>query len=557
MMKLLNIFSSRKYIKRYREILNVLTKNGFGFISEVLSKKKSIPFVYIRKNDVPVALSERIRITLEELGPTFVKMGQLLSTRPDLLPNDIIVELSKLQDDVPPVEFETIKKIIEEELKDDVSNLFRSFDEKPIASASIGQVYRARTKEGYDVVVKVQRPGIYDKINGDIIILKTIAKILNERLTDSPVDFVDIVNELSESLLNELDYTLEGNNADKFRENFINETYVYIPKIYWEYTTKKVLTMEYIDGISVKNKHKLIENGFDLKKIAYNGAMSILMQIFEFGFFHGDPHPGNILIKSDGKLSYIDFGIVGYMDRSNRQMIVELFKAFIDNDTDEVISILTDMDAIRDETNIRHLKYDLSGMISYFYNTPLKNININDSVKKITSLIYKYKLIMPAEFTLLLKSLATIEGVGKELDPEFSISDIARDFIRKIYINNFNFIKTLNSNAKDLHKIYVHLKKLPSKIQSIISKILKDNIRVKLDIEETEKMKYDLNLMINKMIISIIAASLIIGSSLIMSSDGGYMIYGYNAVGLIGYLISFFLCMMIVYNIIFVEKKRK
>ncbi|HHV73530.1 MULTISPECIES: 2-polyprenylphenol 6-hydroxylase [unclassified Thermoanaerobacterium] len=556
-MNLFSIFSTRKYIKRYREILKILTKNGFGFISEVLSKKKSIPFVYIRKNDLPIALSERIRITLEELGPTFVKMGQLLSTRPDLLPHDVINELSKLQDDVPPVEFDTMRQIVEDELGDKISNLFLTFDKEPIASASIGQVYKAVTREGNDVVVKVQRPGVYEKITADIIILKTIAKILNERLTDSPVDFLDVVNELSESLLNELDYTLEGNNADKFRENFINESYVYIPKIYWEYTTKKVLTMEYIDGISVKNKEKLRDSGFDLKKIAYNGAMSIFMQIFVYGFFHGDPHPGNILIRRDGKLSYIDFGIVGYIDRSNREMIVELFKAFVDNDTDEVVSILTDMDAIRDGVNIRHLKYDLSGIISYFYNTPLKNININDSAKKITSIIYKYKLIMPAEFTLLLKSLATIEGVGKELDPDFSISDIAKDFVKKIYINNFNFAKTLSENAKDLHKIYVHLKKFPSKLQGIISKILKDNVRVKLDIEETEKMKYDLNSMINKMIISIIAASLIIGSSLIMSLNGGYKVYGYNAVGLVGYLISFILCMAIVYYILFIEKKRK
>ncbi|SNX52648.1 2-polyprenylphenol 6-hydroxylase [Thermoanaerobacterium sp. RBIITD] len=556
-MRFLSILSNKKYIIRYKEILKVLTKNGFGFIAEVLSKNKRIPFIFIKKNYVSISLPERIRITLEELGPTFIKMGQLLSTRPDLLPHDVIEELTKLQDGVPPVDFDIIKKIIEDELGSSISVLFQMFDDRPIASASIGQVYRARTIEGYDVVVKVQRPGIYDKIVGDLTILKSIARILNERLTDSPIDFVDVVNELSTSLLNELDYTLEGNNAARFKENFINEDYVYIPEIYWNYTTKKVLTMEYIDGISVKNKNLLIEKGYDLKKIAYDGAMSILMQIFEYGFFHGDPHPGNILVRYDGTISYIDFGIVGYIDKSNREMIIELFKAFADNDTDEVISILSDMDAIRSDTNIKNLKYDLSNVISYFYNTPLKNINIEDSVRKIMTIIYKYKLMMPAEFTLLLKSLATIEGVGKELDPDFSISDIAKDFIHKIYIENFSLSKTVKVNLKDLHKISLQFRKFPRKLQSILTKIVKDDVKVKLNIEETEKMKYDLNLMINKIIISIIASSLIIGSSLILSSDGGYKLYGYNVIGLLGFIVSFVLCLSIVYNIIFVEKRKK
>lgn len=556
-MRFLSILSNKKYIIRYKEILKVLTKNGFGFIAEVLSKNKRIPYIFIKKNYVSISLPERIRITLEELGPTFIKMGQLLSTRPDLLPHDVIEELTKLQDGVPPVDFDIIKKIIEDELGSSISVLFQRFDDRPIASASIGQVYRARTIEGYDVVVKVQRPGIYDKIVGDLTILKSIARILNERLTDSPIDFVDVVNELSTSLLNELDYTLEGNNAARFKENFINEDYVYIPEIYWNYTTKKVLSMEYIDGISVKNKNLLIEKGYDLKKIAYDGAMSILMQIFEYGFFHGDPHPGNILVRYDGTISYIDFGIVGYIDKSNREMIIELFKAFADNDTDEVISILSDMDAIRSDTNIKNLKYDLSNVISYFYNTPLKNINIEDSVRKIMTIIYKYKLMMPAEFTLLLKSLATIEGVGKELDPDFSISDIAKDFIHKIYIENFSLSKTVKVNLKDLHKISLQFRKFPRKLQNILTKIVKDDVKVKLNIEETEKMKYDLNLMINKIIISIIAASLIIGSSLILSSDGGYKLYGYNVIGLLGFIVSFVLCLSIVYNIIFVEKRKK
>lgn len=333
------IFRNKKIAKRYREILKILAKNGFGFISDILSKGRHIPFYILKSHDY-MEVGKRIRETLEELGPTFIKLGQLLSTRGDLIPHDILLELAKLQDDVEPEDFVSIKNILESELKGKISDFFIYFDETPIASASIGQVYRAKIKEGKNVVVKVQRPEVSQKINADIIILKNVAKILNERIIDAPLDFVEIVDELAESLLNELDYAQEGNNAERFRENFEKESYIYIPKIYWKYTTKRVLTMEYVEGISVKNRDLLVKKGFDLKKIAREGAWVIFLQVYEFGFFHGDPHPGNILITNDGKISYIDFGIVGYLDKSSREMIIDLFKAFAENDIEEVIEVL-------------------------------------------------------------------------------------------------------------------------------------------------------------------------------------------------------------------------
>lgn len=484
-------------------------------------------------------------------------MGQLLSTRADLIPHDILLELSKLQDEVVPENFEAIKNIIECELKRKISDLFMYFDVNPIASASIGQVYRATTKEGKDVVVKVQRTDVSYKINADIIILKNIAKILNDRIMDSPVDFVEIIDELSESLLNELDYTQEGNNADRFRENFKNEDYIYIPKVYWEYTTKRILTMEYVEGISVKNKELLIQKGFDLKKIARNGAWSIFLQVYEFGFFHGDPHPGNILITNDGKISYIDFGIVGYLDKSTREMIIDLFKAFAENDTEEVIGVLSDIGAIRPETNLRSLKSDLNHIINYFYNTPLKNINMNDSMRRIMSTVYKHRLILPSEFTLLLRSLATIEGVGTSLDPDFSISNVAKDFVKQVYLRNISVTKILKENSKDLHKAIVVLRKLPYKIQNIMTKLIKDDIKVRINIDESESMRYDLNIMINKVIVSIIASALIVGSSLVLTSQGGYKIFGYNAIGFFGYVIASLLCMWVFYRIFIIERRKK
>lgn len=547
---------NREIYKRYRDILKILTKNGFGFIVDILSRGGRVPFHLLRGHDV-MEIGERIRNTLEELGPTFIKLGQLISTRADLIPHDILIELSKLQDEVAPEEFESIKKVLESELGGNIEEFFSYFEEKPLASASIGQVYRARTKEGKDVVVKVQRPEVDKKIHADVVILKNIARILNERIVDSPVDFVEIVEELTDSLLNELDYTQEGNNADRFRENFKNQDYIYIPEVYWDYTTKRVLTMEYIDGISVKNKEILREKGYDLKRIARNGAWSIFLQVYKYGLFHGDLHPGNILITKEGKISYIDFGIVGYLDKSSREVLIELFKAFAENDTEEVIEILSDIGAIRADTNLRNLKADLGRIINYFYTTPLKNINVNDSMRRIMGVVYKYKLMLPPGFTLLLKALATVEGVGRDLDPDFSISDVARDFVKEMYLGKIDIKEVIKENYKDLHKTLSILRKFPLRLQSIMTKLIKDDIKVRINIDESESLRYDLNVMINKVIVSIIASALIVGSSLVLTYGGGYKIFGYNAIGFFGYVIATMLSLWVFYRIFIVERKKK
>jgi ubiquinone biosynthesis protein len=267
--------------------------------------------------------------------------------------------------------------------------------------------------------------------------------------------------------------------------------------------------------------------------------------------------PGNILITNDGKISYIDFGIVGYLDKSSREMIIDLFKAFAENDIEEVIEVLSDMGAIRPDTNLRTLKSDLSHIINYFYNTPLKNISVNDSMRKIMSTVYKHKLILPPGFTLLLKSLATVEGVGRSLDPDFSISSVAKDFIKEVYLRNISLTKILKENSKDLHKAIIVLRKLPSKIQSIMTKLIKDDIKVRINLDESESLRYDLNIMVNKVIISIIASALIVASSLVLTFQGGYKIFGYNALGLFGYVVALLLCLWVFYRIFIIERRKK
>jgi len=555
-MNLLFVFRNKNITNRYKEILKILTKNGFGFISDILLKGRHIPFYILKSHDY-MGAGERIRKTLEELGPTFIKLGQLLSTRADLIPHDILLELAKLQDKVAPENFNSIRGVLESELKGDIKEFFSYFEEEPIASASIGQVYRARTREGKEVVVKVQRPEVAEKVNADVVILKSIAKVLNDRIIDSPIDFVEIVEELTDSLLNELDYTQEGNNADRFRENFKNENYIYIPKVYWEYTTKRVLTMEYVEGISVKNKDLLIKMGYDLKRIARNGVWAIFLQVYKYGLFHGDPHPGNILITKEGKISYIDFGIVGYLDKSSREVLIELFKAFAENDTEEVIEILSDIGAIRSDTNLRSLKADLGRIINYFYNTPLRNISVNDSMKKIMAIVHRHKLMLPPGFTLFLKSLATVEGVGRDLDPDFSISDVAKDFVKQMYLQKIDVKEIIKENSKELHKALVILRKLPFRLQSIMTKLIKDDIKVRINIDESESLRYDLNIMINKVIVSIIASALIVGSSLVLTYGGGYKIFGYNAIGFFGYMIATLLCLWVFYRIFIVDRRKK
>ncbi|WP_427339084.1 ABC1 kinase family protein [Caloranaerobacter sp. DY30410] len=554
-------YKRRKKLKRYREIAKILTKYGFDMIAEKIDNRSIISKIFIKrtkKYSQKYTRGERIRFTLEELGPTFIKFGQILSTRYDILPKDIVDELSKLQDEITPFDLDTAKNIIKDELGKDLEDIFMEFQEEPLAAASIGQVYRGVLKNGNKVVIKVQRPNINEVIKQDIDILYTLAKMFDDILKKKMVISArDIVEEFSYFIKKELDYTYEAQNCERFRMYFKNDKRVVIPKIYWEYTTKKVLVMEEIKGIKVSDIDEIDKMGFNKEKLSELGAKVFLEQIFIHGFFHGDPHPGNILILSEDKISFIDFGVVGYLDNLTFEFITTLLKAAIDRDIDKIVESLYKMNAISDETDEIGLNKELFFIINYYFNLPINKINFGEAFNEIMTIAYKYKLKMPSQLTLLIKSIITIEGTGKKLNPHFNLSKISKEIIKEITKRKFD-PKSIAKKIVDTATVNIeNIFEITNRINDVLYKIDKDKLKIKMEIEGLSKLEKEIYIMTNKLALSLIISSIIVGSSIIIQAHTGPEILGMSAFGLIGFVAAGILGVSLIISILLNKRNYK
>ncbi|MCG2716981.1 MAG: 2-polyprenylphenol 6-hydroxylase [Candidatus Marinimicrobia bacterium] len=429
---------SYRNIKRYRQIVTVLFRYGFG---DMLSRLKIDFYIQMVKNKIPklkrnvferITTAERLRLAFEELGPTFIKLGQILSVRPDLINESYIEEFKKLQDDVPSFSAEQAKKEIEMQLGQTVEQLFSHFDETPIASASISQVHRAVTNNNKQVVVKIQRPNIQKVIETNLNILFDLAKLIEKNIPESYLFSPSaVIREFAKTIRRELDFNREGCNIERFQRNFKDDETVYVPKVYWELTTERILTMEYIDGIKISKLTALEEAGLDKKIIAYNGAQAILKQIFDHGFFHADPHPGNIFVIPNNVIAPLDYGMIGSLDEEQKEAMGALLTAFVKKDAKKIISILIDIGIMKNTLDIRGLKLDLTDFLDRYYQVPLYQLNMGKILNEMMTFIRNYHIMLPVELTLMGKALITEEGVGRTLDPEFDMITLAKPYIKK------------------------------------------------------------------------------------------------------------------------------
>ncbi|RKD28022.1 ubiquinone biosynthesis protein [Caminicella sporogenes DSM 14501] len=551
------IRKSYKNMKRYKEIAEVLVKYGFGFFVKKLHENKLVPsYVLKRKGNITLSTEERIRKICEELGPTFIKLGQIASTRSDLFSEELIKELSKLQENVRVVSYDEISNVFKEEFKIRLEEAFIKFDKKPIASASIGQVYKATLYSGEEVIVKIQRPGIKKIIERDIDILLSMSRLFDEHFRDMfSFSVYEIMMELTRAIKHELDYTKEARNTERFFENFKNNPNVCIPRIFWQYTSKKVLTQEWIDGISVSNIDKLKEKGWDIKNIANIGAKSFLKQVFIDGFFHADPHPGNILVVNEETIAFIDFGLCGYLDKSKVSLITDLFIAGAKKDVEKIVELLAQIDAISDETNTTRLKEDLLFLVSHYYNMPLKKINISDIVSEFLRITYENNIRLPSQFTVLIKAILTIEGTGRILNPEFSISSTLREFSADIIKHKYNINNIMDIAVDFADDLKYGLKIFPNQIRKIL-KILEDN-QIKIAIEDIrfKALERELKQFSNKISLSLIVSSLIIGSSLVLNVKTGPKLFNIPLIGFIGYFVASILGFFLMISILISKMK--
>lgn len=535
-----------KSIDRLRQIINILIKYGFdyfveqsGLITLTARGEKILKGKAARGEKIPHPA--RVRLALEELGPTFIKLGQTLSTRSDIIPRGYIKELEKLQDEVPPFSYDLVLRVVQKELRANISELFQSFDEKPFAAASLGQAHKAVLKENkVKVVVKVQRPDIEKIIETDLDILFQLAHLTERYISESRLyDPVGLAEEFAKTIRMELEYGTEGRNAEQFRKNFEEDKTVYIPKIYWDMSSKYILTMEYIEGIKINNLNELDKAGYNRKQIAKNGAKSFMKQMLIDGFFHADPHPGNMLVMEDEIIGFLDFGMMGRIDEESRDKFINLLIAVLEYDSNKTLAGMLALGFTSQETIDTHsLKIDIAGLLAQYYDKTLKEIVLGEFITQLVQISIKYHIKMPAELALLGKSLLTIEGIGLALDPDFNLTEIAKPYVEEIILERKNPQRFLANITSDLSEFYHLMVLIPRQMSKILKKMEESVFGLELQHQGLENLINALDKASNRLSYSLILVAIIIGSSLIMQTDKGPQLMEFPVIGILGYIIS-------------------
>ncbi len=531
---------ARQELRRYGQVLAVLTRYGFEDILQRMHARLERPrHKKILKSQVrgvqSLSTPQRVRMALEELGPTYVKFGQTLSSRPDLLPEDFIKELSKLQDDVPPFSFREVKATIKEQFGHSVGKLYDDFDEKPAAAASLAQVHHARLKTGEEVAVKVQRPGIQDVIDADLRILSKLAKLAERHLPEAGVfEPVAIVEEFARTIHQELDFVREGRSADSFRKFFEGDETVHVPKVYWPLTAPRVLTLEYIRGIKISDFARLDALALDRKTIAINGANLVLKEIFEIHKFQADPHPGNLFVLEDNVIAPVDYGLIGRVDQESVDQLSALLTAIVEKNVESLASVILRMCRAEDRTQVGAIQNELADHLERYYEVPLKQLNMKEITNDVTVMLRRYQLHFPPEMGLITKSLVALENLGCGLYPEFNVFEIMEPYARKLMVRKFDPVTRLRELKKTVDETAVLLNELPSDVREILAKIKQDNIGMKLEHRGLERLTSVLDRSSNRLSFAVVIAALVIGSSLVFQTGIGPNVFSYPLPGLAG-----------------------
>lgn len=517
------------YINRYREIAMQFSKSGLGFLIEEIGLDRviSLPrrIILRQQNDevLEKTYAERIRIFIEEMGTTFIKLGQIASTRGDLLPPDLIHELEKLQSHVAPFPAEEARRLIEESLEAPIDELFIIFDDKPVGSASIGQVHRAMLHTGEDVAVKIQRPNIEKTVRTDLEILRHLAVLAESNLEWARnYQVTDMIEEFSDALINELDYSIEARNVERIGKTHKNDSQIKIPEIYWEYSTKNVMVMDYIKGVPVNNLAKLDEMNINRSEVADKLAKAIFQQIFEEGYFHGDPHPGNVSVLEDGTIVFLDFGMIGRLTSDLKNNFGSLLISLMRKDSGGVVKAIVKMGVVPGDVSMRDLNREAEIMRDKYYDVPLSKLNFSDAVNDLFGIANKYKIKLPQDFTILAKTLLTLESVVSHLDPDFSIMDVAEPFGKALLLERYNPKNLLNFQIDEIQQLGTELREVTENVHQFSKGLKNQNLPIEIDVKGRSQFSKHLDRVINRLsfsivllAFSIIMVGLIVGSAIL------------------------------------------
>ncbi|MCS7177669.1 MAG: AarF/ABC1/UbiB kinase family protein [Anaerolineae bacterium] len=506
-----------RHLRRFQQITRVLIRHGFGELVDLLGATPAFPLVRILRRRPFLGPPQRLRMALEELGPTFIKLGQILSTRPDLLPPAYIAELSKLQDTVPPAPWESVRALLEAELGTPVEEIFPTLAPEPLAAASLAQVHPATLPDGSKVVVKVQRPNIEETISVDLDILADGARLLQTRTPLGEIyDLPGIVEEFSATLRAELDFYREGHNADRFRANFAGEPYLYIPKVYWDYTTRRVLVLERICGIKIDDIAALDAAGYDRYRIGLHAARMVIKEVLEDGFFHADPHPGNFFVLPGEVIGAMDFGMVGYLSRRTRTDLIRLYIAAVQLDEEAVVDRLIRMGVVRGSVDRMGLQHDIGRLLRKYAGLPLKAIRARDVMEEAMPIAFRHRLRLPSELWLLGKTLVMMEGVGLKLVPDFDMFAVSRPYVQR-FLREMAAPRTwMPSLIRGVEEWAQFLEVLPRTGMQLLTRAERGELELSLRHQELGRALIYLDRLANRLALSILLAALIVGLALLV-----------------------------------------
>ncbi len=558
---LLRFWYTYKNINRIRQIVNVFLKHGFGQFIEQINLQRFIPlrkrikyfarWQEVERHTVP----ERLRMAFSELGPSFIKLAQILSSRPDLITNEYAEEFKKLQDKVPPFSSEKARQTIESEFHISLNDIFSGFDNVPVAAASIAQVHNATLKTGEKVVVKIQRPDIREIIEIDIAILNVIARLMLKYIPESKFfDPQGIVNEFSKSVKKELDFVAEAKNAQRFKRNFAENEDICIPVIYTDLLSGKIIVMERLEGVRIDDIKGIDSFGIERSELAKKGVDAYFKMIFEDGFFHADPHPGNIFVMSDGRIGLMDYGIVGWLTPDMMENIASAFLAVLNKNFDRLIDLYIDLGLVADELDIDKFKSefraDLVYLLEPLYDITISEVNFPEYLDALTHLVIKHGLKVPSDLLLMNKTILILDNIGRQLDPNFNAVSAAEPYAAKLVKSRMSPQRVFDKTRDNFSEIGNIIIDTPRQMNRLLRKTLRDDLSFKIDPIGMEKLIRDIDRSSNRLAFSVIVAATIIGSSMLVQSDIGGKIFGLSTVGVIGFSVAFLLGLRLLISII-------
>ncbi len=546
-MSILSFARTLRGAQRLTEILQVLTKHGFGHIVTRLNLQHHLPIISrIRGKHLrppPAAVREtparRAAMMLQDLGGTFIKLGQLLSTRPDLMPESFITELAKLQDQAPPFPTDLAKETIRQEFGASPEQIFTDFSEKPIASGSIAQVHTATLSDGTPVVVKVKRPGIDRIISSDLDLLRLLARLTETYFPEWRIYRpLMIVDELARNIRKELDFLSEAALTARFHELTRENDSLKTPTVFWKHTSSRVLTLERLAGIKISQLEELSSQDVDLPELARNLTLAFMTHYLELGIFHADPHPGNLLVSPDGCINMVDFGLVGHLSDELRSQLAATLLAVTRRDLDAFVDIYSDIGVFSESTSAADLKSDLAEFLNKYYGVPLKQIDLKRVFGDVTDVARRHHVILPRNFVLLGKSLVTVISIARNLDPDYDLSQLAESTASLIAKQRFSIERIRRTFASEIWQVGRLLQTLPRDIRSLIKKIQEGNLQLIFRHQGLDTLTNELDRATNRIAFSIILAAIILASSLIISMGIGPMLKGISILGIVGYLLA-------------------